>query len=246
MECGSGPQRMVIACADSTCRHSNSRLIPYGNPRMKKTQTKLIEAAEREFAENGFHGASIRNITARAGANIAAVNYHFGSKESLFVEMIRYRVTPINERRIELLNRAVTAAGETPLGIRELVEIIIRPLVESLAAASKPNAQRYFLRALGRGMSEEASLKKPLYEDILAEVTKRFQIEMQRCLSDLPEEAAKVSFVYLRSTMMGVMQLQTDSSTLPSGIRFPDADSMIAFVSGGIEAMAQEFRTKLN
>ena len=74
---------------------------------LTKTQIKIIEAAEIEFAEMGYAGASIREITNRAGVNIAAINYHFGSKEALYKEMILFHIEPINAVRIELLDEAL-------------------------------------------------------------------------------------------------------------------------------------------
>ena len=52
------------------------------------TKARLLEAAGQEFADRGFEGARIRTICDRAGANLAAVNYHFGDKERLYVEAV--------------------------------------------------------------------------------------------------------------------------------------------------------------
>ena len=54
------------------------------------TKVRLIEAAGEEFASKGYDSARIRTICERAGANIAAVNYHFGDKEKLYAEVLRY------------------------------------------------------------------------------------------------------------------------------------------------------------
>ena len=62
---------------------------------MSETKRKIIEAAEVEFAENGYGGAAVLEITARAEVNVAAINYHFGNKESLYKEMVRNRIEPL-------------------------------------------------------------------------------------------------------------------------------------------------------
>ena len=74
------------------------------------TKTKILNAAEKLFGVNGFHGTSLRDITAEAQVNLAAVNYHFQSKESLMDALIERRIEPINSKRFQMLD----AAGRRP------------------------------------------------------------------------------------------------------------------------------------
>lgn len=71
-----------------------------------RTRDRIIETAEVLFAARGYEGTSLRDITDRAGVNVAAVNYHFGSKEGLLREVLDRVVVPINERRLILLEEA--------------------------------------------------------------------------------------------------------------------------------------------
>ena len=59
------------------------------------TRTRILDAAEHLFAERGFNGTSVRAITDLAGANLAAVGYHFGSKAELLAAVIRRVTEPI-------------------------------------------------------------------------------------------------------------------------------------------------------
>ncbi|MCK5341339.1 MAG: helix-turn-helix transcriptional regulator, partial [Desulfobulbaceae bacterium] len=70
---------------------------------MSKPDTKhrILDAAERLFADKGYHNTSLRNITSAAKANLASVNYHFGSKEALISEVMDRRLAPINKIRTE-------------------------------------------------------------------------------------------------------------------------------------------------
>src|SRR5689334_3019902 len=79
------------------------------------TRERILDAAESLFMEHGFEATSMRAITASAGVNLAAVNYHFGSKEELFQSVLTRRLDPMNQQRLELLSRLEAKAGPAPL-----------------------------------------------------------------------------------------------------------------------------------
>jgi AcrR family transcriptional regulator len=79
------------------------------------TRHQLLEAAGEVFAEIGFRDATVRAICQRAGANVAAINYHFGDKESLYMEVLRYAKTKALEKYPILLGVAETAPPEEKL-----------------------------------------------------------------------------------------------------------------------------------
>jgi len=207
---------------------------------MNKTQIKLIEAAELEFAERGFHGTSVREITTRAQANIAAVNYHFSSKEGLFMAMVRYRIEPLNEARLKLLEKELESRGGDPLPLPALVDIIIRPLVEAYHAGS---GSRAFMKAMERGMSEEEKFTAEFYTDILAKMISTFRYELGRSLENVPSERVDQCFAYLGSCISGAFQYCPQSEKKKSNLNFPDADLMVAFITGGIEALVSKNRS---
>ena len=75
------------------------------------TKTRILDAAEGLFMAHGFEATSLRQLTAAAGVNLAAVNYHFGSKEELFQAVLTRRLDPMNQERIDLLRRYEREAG---------------------------------------------------------------------------------------------------------------------------------------
>src|SRR5436309_2575270 len=89
------------------------------------TKTKILDAAENLFGHNGFEATSLRDITAAAAVNLAAVNYHFQSKDSLIDALIQRRIEPINRRRMAMLDEA----GPNP-SIEQIVEAFVLPLLE--------------------------------------------------------------------------------------------------------------------
>ena len=68
-----------------------------------ETKERILDVAETLFMEHGYEATSLRAITAAADVNLAAVNYHFGSKEELFQSVLTRRLDPMNQRRLELL-----------------------------------------------------------------------------------------------------------------------------------------------
>ena len=82
------------------------------------TKDRILDTAERLFARDGFEATSLRSITAEAGVNLAAINYHFQSKEALVQAVIGRRMGPMNDRRLALLD-AYEAQAATPPTARQ-------------------------------------------------------------------------------------------------------------------------------
>lgn len=109
------------------------------------TVSRILDAAEVLFAERGFTETSLRTITSTAGVNLAAVNYHFGSKKELIQAVFERFLTPFTDSLAAELDRRV-AAGER-LSVEGLLESLYRVGMGSLAAKSR-DPQR-FMRLLG-------------------------------------------------------------------------------------------------
>ena len=102
------------------------------------TRVRLIEVAERLFAERGINGVSLREIGAAAGQrNTGAARYHFGSKEGLLDAVFRHRMEPINARRMAMLD-ALDQEGRGH-DLRGLTEAFLYPLSEVLGDIGRPS-----------------------------------------------------------------------------------------------------------
>src|SRR6187455_1391815 len=88
------------------------------------TKDRILDAAEALFMEHGFEATSLRAITAAATVNLAAVNYHFGSKEELFQAVLTRRLDPMNQRRLELLTRFESEAAPKPLACDRILSAL--------------------------------------------------------------------------------------------------------------------------
>jgi AcrR family transcriptional regulator len=89
------------------------------------TKTRILDAAEKLFGENGFDATSLRDITTEADVNLAAVNYHFQTKDSLIEAVILRGAAPVNDRRLAMLE----AAGPQPT-LEQIVEAFVGPVLE--------------------------------------------------------------------------------------------------------------------
>src|ERR1700730_6362188 len=93
----------------------------------RDTRERLLATAEELFATRGIDAVSVRDITEAAGANIAAVNYHFGSRRGLIDAIVERRADALGTRRAELLD-ALNGAG--PVDIRALIRVMVLPTAE--------------------------------------------------------------------------------------------------------------------
>lgn len=103
------------------------------------TRTQLLDAAEHLFAERGFRGTSVRAITDLAGANLAAVAYHFGSKAEFLAAAARRVIDPINAAQCAGLDRLLGRTSDPP--VAELVEAFAGPLFDEMPNGNEVGAR---------------------------------------------------------------------------------------------------------
>jgi AcrR family transcriptional regulator len=191
------------------------------------TQEKILDAAEYLFVEQGYVGTSLRAIAARAGVNLAATNYHFGSKKGLFASVCHRCVQPINKERLLLL-RQLTESGR-PLTIRSVLESFFAPLVEAV------HKNHQVPSLIGRIYAEPESLTKPILEQEFGEVAARYQLAIAEVFPGVPAEELSWRFHFMVGSMLHLLQfnapLGTESSrsTFISGI-----DRMIDYAEAGL------------
>src|SRR6187431_254467 len=104
------------------------------------TKTRILDAAEELFMDHGFEATSLRSLTASASVNLAAVNYHFGSKEELFQAVLTRRLDPIDRLERESAGKAIACE-----------KILFAMLIPALRLArDEALGGKHFLRLVGR------------------------------------------------------------------------------------------------
>ena len=148
------------------------------------TKERILDAAESLFMAHGFEGTSLRAITARAHVNLAAVHYHFGSKEELFESVLARRLDPMNRTRLDLLSRLEADAAPAALPCERVLTAFLMP---ALTLARDPRrGGTDFLRLLGRAYADPAPFIRRFLAEQYGETIARFKAAFARALPHLP------------------------------------------------------------
>jgi AcrR family transcriptional regulator len=150
------------------------------------TKARILDAAETLFMEHGFEATSLRLITAAADANLAAVNYHFGSKEELFQAVLTRRLDPMNQARVALLDKFEAAAAPEVLSCERILAALFIPALE--LARDPARGGNNFLRLLGRAYADPAPFIRQFLSVQYAPMIARFKDAFARALPQLPRK----------------------------------------------------------
>ena len=154
---------------------------------MLNTKEKMLRAAESLFSQHGFSATSVRMITTEADVNLAAMHYHFGSKEKLIVELFAWRLDPLNRKRLELLDQFEAEAGEGPPALEKILEAFVGPPIR--LSRDPERAGALFMRLLGRAFTDPRDRTRQIVYDQFGPVIQRFTPALARALPHLsPEE----------------------------------------------------------
>jgi AcrR family transcriptional regulator len=202
------------------------------------TKTRILDAAERLFVEHGFEATSLRQLTAAAGVNLAAVNYHFGSKEELFQAVLTRRLDPMNQERIELLAKLEREAAGKPLSCEKVLFAMLIPALR--LARDERRGGKNFLRLLGRAYADPAPFIRHFLSQQYAGMIGRYKEAFLRALPQLSrhELTWRLHFVMgaLSYTLAG-----TDALKLFAQVTDTDNDELLLqrlapFLVAGLKA----------
>jgi AcrR family transcriptional regulator len=166
--------------------HRLTRSAPEPAAEAHDTKSKILDAAEELFMEHGFEATSLRLITTAAGANLAAANYHFGSKEELFQAVLTRRLDPMNQERVRLLSTFEAAAGARPLSCEKILAAMFIPALK--LARDHEQGGKNFLRLLGRAYADPAPFIREFLSHQYSEMIARFRAAFAKALPHIPRE----------------------------------------------------------
>jgi len=146
------------------------------------TKQRILDSAEALFARHGFAGASLRQVTASANVNLAAVNYHFGSKENLINEVFRRRLDSLNEQRLSALEVVQSTKDFT---LEDVLAAFVRP---ALSLSQDPEGGAGFVRVLARAYAEHNEQLRKFLHDNYGPALKQFATAFARLLPNLDKQ----------------------------------------------------------
>ncbi|MCW8943679.1 MAG: TetR family transcriptional regulator [Sedimenticola sp.] len=206
------------------------------------TKDRILDVAEQIFAEKGYSATSMRTITTRANVNLAAVNYHFGSKAQLYQAVFQRRVAPMNKQRIEMLDAMEKKAAGQPLPLEAILRSFIEPALR--ASLNPKQGGTNFIQLLGRTHAEPGPEVHDFLPLLYEKVKDRYRTALAKTLPDLSQEELswRVHFVIgtIAFTLAG-----TDALEMIESCRYCDpADiegiiqRLLPFLVGGLSAPA--------
>lgn len=146
------------------------------------TKERILDAAETLFAQHGFGGTSLRQVTSQADVNIAAVNYHFGSKENLVNEVFRRRMDEMSGQRMARLRAAVEA---DPADLEGILAAFVEP---PLAMAQDRHGGGAFIRVIARAYAEKNDSLRRFLSEQYGHVLRAFAKAIAGCMPGLSKE----------------------------------------------------------
>jgi AcrR family transcriptional regulator len=202
------------------------------------TKRRLVAAASRLFAERGFHGTTVRDIAARAEANVAAGNYHYGSKKALYLEVLRAQFAGIRaalrERGADWSTRELAPLGRPELvrRLRARIKVMLDLLIGPPPGLHGTLMQRELCDPSEALPVIVAEFIAPMHAE-MAEIVVRLapgasRKAVERCVFSIVGQA-----LYYRFTMPAMLLL-LDMKSYPRGYTKDLAEHIAEFSLGGL------------
>ncbi len=210
----------------------------------EETKKRILDAAERLFASQGFHNTSLRDITREARVNIASVNYHFGTREALVREVVLRRLVPVNRDRLRLLESLRHAASRGPddISSRPTVrEILVAFLEPSIKFISTEPAANDFVRIMGQGMADPDENIRKLFMEQVRPVFNTMAELLSMALPSIPRPVIHMRLHCFIGAFAHWMRLMGSDSLLSGTNMFPNSPEevmkeLLNFCEAGMEA----------
>lgn len=201
------------------------------------TRENILDTAEELFAINGISATSLRTIISKAKVNIAAVHYHFGSREGLIKEVFSRRISLVNEIRMQKLSELKRIYTNQPIPYREILRAFITPAITM--GLNRDKKTKSFMKLMGRLHCEESLFKDQLMSEF-APTIKEFTESLKVSLPNQTEEEISWKFFFVIGTMVFTILNVQDAKIFSKELDLKDFESFIekilSFIASGFNA----------
>ena len=198
------------------------------------TKDRILGAAEELFAQFGFTGTSLRQVTSRADVNIAAVNYHFGSKENLVNEVFRRRMDDMSRQRLSALQDAVQ---QHPGELEPILAAFVEP---ALALAQDRHGGAAFVRVVARAYAEKNDSLRKFLSDHYGHVLREFAKAIAAAVPGLSKEELYWRLDFLAGSLTYAMAdfglIKRPAGVTEAAHRERAARELIRFAAAGFKS----------
>ena len=202
------------------------------------TKTRILDAAEEFFAENGYQSTTLRRITAAAKVNLAAVNYHFGSKEALLKAVFERRLIPLNETRTREIMAVIEEAKAG--GITPSVEALMRGFIgPTLRFRDSGKSAKNFIKLVAHASIESSGVARELFFRYMTPLVNLLTGALEEALPGLTEEERRWRFLFAIGSVTNTLRF-CDTSSLPGTLASKGVetgalmDMLVDFVTAGL------------
>jgi len=186
------------------------------------TRQSLLDAAEKLFVERGFNRASVRAITEAAGANVASVNYHFGSKLELIKAVIARRVAPLNAERLQ---RLAECQGSRDPRLEEVIRAFVEPAVNLPSGGAE---RETLARLLGMAFSQPGPELRTVLLDLFGPVVDRFTAVLTSILPGSDSQQIFWRFHFMIGALSFTVALGDLAQACSGGLCDPDDSTQVS------------------
>lgn len=198
-------------------------------------RSRLLDAAEVLFCEKGYDGTSVRDLTAKANCNVAAVNYYFGGKDKLYIEMFRRQMQFIVENQVERMNQL--AASPNPTLEQLIREIVYYPL----RSAYEKQQRGQVMRLMVREVLNSSLAGEKLIDDFRTQIMDKVVAVLMRLIPGLNKKQAQLIFASVESLHLHPFLFMEHYLTMIEGLTFDELiDHIVRFGAAAIRGMVND------
>ncbi len=204
-----------------------------------ETRQRLLDAAERLFAVDGYEATPVRDITAAAGCNVAAVNYHFGGKEELYLEVFRRLLAELRGRRIQRIRREVEEAGDE-LSLERFLESFCLSFLEPLVDEGR---RPHLITLMDREMQNHHLPPEVFFRELIRPMSEVTLEGLRQVMPELDETCGLMCLMSVVGQLIHVLKMRTMVSRGEVPVAVPTdlaahVAHIVRFSAAGIHACA--------